>query len=85
MVHHSDEAGRPFVDDVDLPVFAVVPKEAKPFALSDLGDVREFFSLFIGAKGYVPMFNPGWMSELVFNKRGVGAADIKASAARVRG
>ncbi len=78
MVHHSDEAGRPFVDDVDLPVFAVVPQEAKPFALSDLGDVREFFSMFIGAKGYVPMFNPGWMSELVFNKRGFGAADLQA-------
>ena len=84
MVHHSDEAGRPFVDDVDLPVFAVVPKEAKPFALSDLGDVREFFSMFIGEKGFVPMFNPGWMSELVFNKRGVGASDLIAAKGGLR-
>jgi hypothetical protein len=38
MVHHPDEAGRPFVSDVDLPVFAVAPSEAKPFALSSLGE-----------------------------------------------
>jgi hypothetical protein len=28
MVHHSDEGGRPFVGDVDMPVFAVVPGNA---------------------------------------------------------
>jgi hypothetical protein len=38
MVHHSDEGGRPFVGDVDLPVFAVAP-----------------------------VFNPGWMKQLVLH------------------
>lgn len=84
MVHHSDEAGRPFVDDVDLPVFAVVPQQANPFALKDLGDIREFFRMFIDEKGYVPMFNPGWMSEMVFNRRGIGATDLQAAAGNLR-
>ena len=84
MVHHSDEAGRPFVSDVDLPVFAVAPAEAKPFALSSLGDVREFFFEYTREGPYVPMFNPGWMSELVFNRQGFNVSELSEAKNRLK-
>ena len=59
MVHHSDEAGRPLVDDVDLPVFAVVPGQTMPFALCSIPDLREFLHLWIG-RDYVISSNPAW-------------------------
>ncbi len=62
MVHHSDEGGRPFVDSIDLPLFAVVPKEEEPYCLETVQDLREFISTTL--KGYAPVFNPGWMEEL---------------------
>lgn len=66
MVHHSDEGGRPFVEDVDLPVFAVVPGERDAYGIEDVGDLRQFISVTLGA-GYAAMFNPGWMKQLVFH------------------
>ncbi len=63
MVHHSDEAGRPLVDDVDLPVFAVVPGQPQPFALMNLDDLREFLHLWIG-QDYVFSFNPKWARHI---------------------
>lgn len=69
MVHHGSEAGRPFVEEVDLGIFAVAPGQIKPYGLKTLGDIREFINEFGRYNGYVPMLNPGWMSELVFNAR----------------
>lgn len=68
MVHHSDEAGRPFVDDVDLPVFAAAPGQLSPFGIADLGDLRQFWNRF--AYYYVIFFNPGWMSWLTLGQHG---------------
>jgi len=80
MVHHSDEGGRPFVGDVDLPVFAVVPGQQDCYAIEDLGDMRQFIRAELGAD-YAAMFNPGWMRELVFNQRG---GDMAAALAQGR-
>jgi hypothetical protein len=66
MVHHSDEGGRPFVEDIDLPVFAVVPGHTGAYGIEDVGDLRQFISVTLGAD-YAPMFNPGWMKQLVFH------------------
>jgi hypothetical protein len=63
MIHHSDEGGRPFVNDIDLPVFAVVPGQSKAYGIENVEDLREFISVTLGA-AYAPMFNPGWMKEL---------------------
>jgi hypothetical protein len=69
MVHHSDEGGRPFVNDVDLPVFAVVPGQNEPYGIESVEDLRQFIGQILGAN-YAPMFNPGWMKELTHVGRG---------------
>lgn len=63
MVHHSDEAGRPFVAELDLPVFAVVPGMEKPFVIKNVDQFRDFNAQ-LTAAGYVPSMNPGWMNQL---------------------
>jgi hypothetical protein len=65
MVHHSDEGGRPFVGDVDLPIFAVVPGGGEPYGIESVEDLREFIAVTL--QGYAPVFNPGWMKQLVFH------------------
>jgi hypothetical protein len=74
IVHHSDEGGRPFVSDVDLPVFAVVPRQAGPYGIESVEDLREFISVTL--EGYAPAFNPGWMKQLVFQADKNKAAGI---------
>jgi hypothetical protein len=76
MVHHSDEGGRPFVEDVDLPVFAVVPGKTAPYGIESVEDLREFISTIL--EGYAPVFNPGWMKQLVFHSDPKKAAMIHA-------
>lgn len=75
MVHHSDEGGRPFVNDIDLPVFAVVPGQAEAYGIKNVGDLREFITVTLG-DAYVPMFNPGWMKQLVFHSDPAVARNI---------
>ena len=65
MVHHSDEGGRPFVGDIDLPVFAVVPGRSSCFALESVYDLREFITSELNRE-FAPVFSPGWMKQLVF-------------------
>ena len=77
MIHHSDEGGRPFVNDIDLPVFAVVPGQDQAFGIKDVGDLRTFISVTLGA-AYAPMFNPGWIKQLVFHSNPVMARTIHA-------
>ena len=76
MVHHSDEGGRPFVGDVDLPVFAVVPGETQAYGIESVEDFREFIAVTL--QGYAPVFNPGWMKQLVFHSNPKLAAAIHA-------
>lgn len=76
MVHHSDEGGRPFVGDVDLPVFAVVPAQNQPYGIESVEDFREFISVTLSR--YAPVFNPGWMKQLVFHPNPKIASAIHA-------
>jgi hypothetical protein len=66
MVHHSDEGGRPFVGDVDLPIFAVVPGENQAFGLESVEDLRQFITEQVRGR-YAPVLHPGWMKQLVFH------------------
>lgn len=75
MVHHSDEAGRPFIDDVDMPVFAAVPRLSFPHGIENIEDLREFWSTWVREGHYVPFLNPHWMSWLSFGKH-KGGKDI---------
>ena len=74
MVHHSDEGGRPFVGDIDLPIFAVVPGRTACFCLESVPDLRQFVTAELD-RAFAPVFSPGWMTQLVF-----GAALAKAKA-----
>lgn len=74
MVHHSDEGGRPFVGDIDLPIFAVVPGRASCFCLESVPDLRQFITAELNQE-FAPVFSPGWMKQLVF-----GADIAKATA-----
>jgi toxin LF subunit len=75
MVHHSDEGGRPFVNEVDLPVFAVVPGQAAAYGIENVEDLRAFIS--VELEGFAPVFNPGWMKQLVFHADPRRAASIQ--------
>lgn len=80
MVHHSDEGGRPSVNDIDLPVFAVVPGQTQCYCLEEVADLREFITVVLGSR-YIPVFNPGWMNQLVFgNNGGALKGDLLAAA-----
>lgn len=74
MVHHSDEGGRPFVNDVDLPVFAVVPGQVSAYGIESVEDLREFISVTL--QGYAPVFNPGWMKQMVLHSNAKVASAI---------
>ncbi|MAI32787.1 MAG: CyaA/EF/ExoY family adenylyl cyclase toxin [Rubripirellula sp.] len=64
MVHHSDEAGRPNVDDVDLPVIAFVPdvRDLRPWGIETLADMRTFLRQCRATHSL--LLNPGWQNEL---------------------
>lgn len=66
MVHHSDEGGRPFVEDVDLPVFAVVPGAGEAFGIESVEDLRQFITENVRGQ-YAPVLHPGWMKQMVFH------------------
>lgn len=76
MVHHSDEGGRPFVSDIDLPVFAVIPGKRGCYALLSVEDLRQFITQELDRQ-YAPVFHPGWMKQLVFAGRD-GGTHLKA-------
>ncbi|HWR54381.1 MAG TPA: anthrax toxin-like adenylyl cyclase domain-containing protein [Bryobacteraceae bacterium] len=61
-VHHSDEAGRPYVSAIEYPIIAFVPAKAQPYIICNQGELREFLGL-LGFRYYVT-FNPGWHRQL---------------------
>lgn len=77
MVHHSDEGGRPFVGDIDLPVFAVVPRRRSCFALELVSDLRQLITQELNRE-FAPVFSPGWMEQLVFGNDKNAAAALHA-------
>ncbi len=71
MVHHSDEAGRPLVKDVDLNIIAFVPKAKNAFCIKTYDDLGKFIGLVI--KDYHVVLNPGWGLDQRFLRGGFGA------------
>ena len=64
LVHHSDEAGRPMVHDVDLPFIGFVPDDkGGAYGIATIEAFKKFIEL-CKAKGLVPILNPGWLQEL---------------------
>jgi hypothetical protein len=62
VVHHSDEAGRPKVKDIDFPCIAFVPGDAWSHCLENVHDLKLFIA---GLKGkFVLALNPGWQGQL---------------------
>lgn len=58
MVHHSDEAGRPLVKDVDLNIIAFIPNDKDAYFIEKHDDLGKFIGLVI--KDYHVVLNPGW-------------------------
>ena len=64
MVHHSDEAGRPLVAEVELEFIAFIPGEPEARFVENMPDLKQFMAEVI--RGYHITFNPGWQRQLGF-------------------
>lgn len=68
-VYHSDEGGRPFVEDVDLPVAVFTPKAYEKsggymgFIISNIADLGKLME-YHAQKGYTIFVNKGWPDAL---------------------
>ncbi|MCT7979832.1 CyaA/EF/ExoY family adenylyl cyclase toxin [Laspinema olomoucense] len=64
---HSDEAGRPFVQEVELPVVAFVPdnflETGNIFVLDNIEKMQEFV-IACRKSNFFVMMNKGWLKEL---------------------
>ena len=45
IVHHSDEAGRPLINDIDFPFIGWIPGKSQPYAVRTIAEFKEFISL----------------------------------------
>ena len=66
-VFHSDEGGRPFVDEVDVAVAFTPEGEAyyiKDAKTEENGEALKNFSLFCISNGYAVIINKGWSKAL---------------------
>jgi hypothetical protein len=63
-VHHSDEAGRPKVTEVELDFIAFVPRDPNAYFIKTLPDLKDFFRVVI--RNYHITMNPGWQKQLGF-------------------
>jgi hypothetical protein len=66
MVHHSDEGGRPFVTEIELPVVAFVPLPngmIEMVGIDSVAGMRTFVQL-CRTIGFQPILNPGWRGVL---------------------
>ena len=61
-VHHSDEAGRPGIDDIDLPLVGFIP-QVDAFYMETVQDFEVFLFAAV-QRGYVPEFNKAWFRQL---------------------
>lgn len=81
MVHHSDEAGRPFIDEIDFPFIAFLPRVSTgKIALSGgnttivIESVEEFAQFIAQSDkaGYNIELNPAWVLQLQKLGKGPG-------------
>lgn len=70
-MHHSDEAGRPCLDDMDLPIYAIIPKDYSITAggstelyMDDVDSFVEFAVKFCNHGKFLVEFNPGWRLDI---------------------
>ncbi|NWD73894.1 hypothetical protein HX890_07135 [Pseudomonas gingeri] len=61
VVHHSDEAGRPLVSDIDFPCLFFTP-HAQAYCARNVHDLKQLLSLL--SFEYVLGLNPGWHRQL---------------------
>jgi hypothetical protein len=62
IVHHSDEAGRPLVKEIDFPFIGWIPGTSEPCAVRNVSEFKEFVGKLQGK--YVLALNPGWFRQL---------------------
>ncbi len=70
-LHHSDETGRPCIDEVDLPIYVVVPEKYSELTnyntevfIDKLDDFIDLAVKFCERKDFLVEFNPGWEADL---------------------
>ena len=74
MVHHSDEAGRPLVAEVELEFIAFIPRESQARFVENLSDLKLFMGEVI--RNYHITFNPGWQKQLGFTATPAGNWEV---------
>jgi hypothetical protein len=74
MVHHSDEAGRPLVAEVELEFIAFIPGEPQARFVDSISDLKLFLREVI--KNYHITFNPGWQRQLGFSATPAGNWEV---------
>jgi len=73
-VHHSDEAGRPFVSSMDLPFIAFIPGETMPYCADSVDDFKMLLAKL--RMQYVASFNAGWYKQLGMSVTPQGSFEV---------
>lgn len=68
VVHHSDEAGNPGTDDVDLPLIAFIPRD-KAYYIETIDELDKFI-LYCIKLGYIPEYNKAWFAQIFARRHG---------------
>jgi hypothetical protein len=74
VVHHSDEAGRPKVHDIDFPFIAFIPDKTEAYLAQNLADFKSLISMVI--KTHQITFNPGWQQQFGFSTTIRGSYEV---------
>ena len=73
-MHHSDEGGRPLVDDIDFPFIAWIPQKNAPVAVRTVSEFKVFISQL--KFEYTLVLNPGWFKDLGFGVSMGGSYEV---------
>lgn len=73
VVHHSDEAGRPMVADIDFPCVAFVP-DRPATCVQNVSDLKAFLASL--SFEFVLGLNPGWHQQLGISVSSGGSYEV---------
>ncbi|MGJ8639089.1 MAG: anthrax toxin-like adenylyl cyclase domain-containing protein [Opitutaceae bacterium] len=73
VVHHSDEAGRPMVSDIDFPFVAFIP-DRPAVCVQDVCELKEFLASL--SFEFVLSLNPGWHQQLGIGVSAGGSYEV---------